>query len=88
MSRLENGVDIIVGTPGRLIDLIKNKKAIDLSKLKTIVLDETDVMLDFGFDKDIKEIFSQIESQHQDIKKLQKLFFSATIPNKFSEMVR
>lgn len=58
LSRLDQGVDIIVGTPGRLIDLLKNKKAIDLKKLEVIVLDETDVMLDFGFDRDIKEIFS------------------------------
>ena len=73
INRLRQGVDIVVGTPGRLLDLI-NKRELDLSSVRTIVLDEADEMLSMGFIEDIEEILSTLPSEHQ------AALFSATIP--------
>lgn len=69
--KLKKGVDVIIATPGRLIDLILQKK-INLSLLKTFVLDEADRMLDMGFIDDIKTVFSRVPNDKQ------TLLFSAT----------
>jgi len=66
-------VDIVIGTPGRLKDLI-NKRELDLGHVKTVVLDEADEMLSMGFIEDIEEILSTIPAEHQ------TALFSATIP--------
>lgn len=58
-SKIQDGVDMIVGTPGRLIDML-NRGDLKLDKLKSIVLDETDVMLDFGFEPEISKILNII----------------------------
>ena len=71
ISKLRQGVDIVVATPGRLLDLV-NQGAIVLSKLKILVLDEADRMLDMGFIKDIQKIVSRLPTQRQN------LLFSAT----------
>jgi ATP-dependent RNA helicase DeaD len=73
IGRLRQGVDIVVGTPGRLLDLI-HKGEIDLSTVKTIVLDEADEMLSMGFIDDIEEILSTSPAERQ------TALFSATIP--------
>ncbi|MBC7476052.1 MAG: DEAD/DEAH box helicase, partial [Candidatus Sericytochromatia bacterium] len=70
---LVKGVDVLIATPGRLIDLI-NQEYIDLSTLSLFVLDEADRMLDMGFVHDIKKILKYLP------KKRQSLFFSATMP--------
>ncbi|MCX6767464.1 MAG: DEAD/DEAH box helicase [Candidatus Micrarchaeota archaeon] len=54
---LEKGVQIVVGTPGRLLDLIE-RRALDLSRIQFLVLDEADVMLDMGFSRDVERIIS------------------------------
>jgi len=69
---LERGAHIIVGTPGRVIDLLK-RRILDLSSVKTVVLDEADRMLDMGFIEDIEYILSRIPSNRQ------TSLFSATI---------
>jgi len=69
---LRDGVDILVATPGRLLDLM-NQKRVDLSHVEFFVLDEADRMLDMGFINDIKKIISKLP------KKRQSLFFSATM---------
>ena len=59
ISRIRQGCDIVVATPGRLLDLVK-QKAIDLSHIEILVLDEADRMLDMGFINDISEIISKM----------------------------
>jgi ATP-dependent RNA helicase DeaD len=71
---LNRGVQIVVGTPGRVMDLIRREK-LNLSKLKTLVLDEADEMLNMGFIEDIEWIITQCP------KKRQIALFSATMPD-------
>lgn len=72
-DKLRQGVDILVATPGRLLDLV-NQGYINLSQIKLLVLDEADRMLDMGFINDIKKIISKVPAKRQ------TLFFSATMP--------
>lgn len=76
---LKKGIDILVATPGRLVDLMNQKKA-DLSNVEYLVLDEADTMLDMGFIKDIKTIISATSKNRQ------TLLFSATMPNEIKEL--
>jgi len=78
---LKQGADIIIATPGRLIDLI-SQKLIDLQFVKILVLDEADRMLDMGFINDVKKIIAKMPSKRQ------TLFFSATMPPEISKMVK
>ena len=73
MKKLEKGVDIIVGTPGRVLDMI-NRGSLNLSKIKIMVLDEADRMLDMGFIEDIESILKSIPRNRQ------TMLFSATMP--------
>lgn len=73
IGRLKKGVDIVVGTPGRLLDLIQ-QKALDLSTVSTVVLDEADEMLSMGFIADIEAILDKTSSSRQ------TALFSATLP--------
>lgn len=78
---LNQGADIIIATPGRLIDLV-NQKRIDLKHVQILVLDEADRMLDMGFIHDVKRIIAKMPS------KKQTLFFSATMPPEITKMVK
>lgn len=73
VRKLNRGVDIVVATPGRLLDLM-NQRHLSLSNVEILVLDEADRMLDMGFINDIKKILKAVP------KKRQTLFFSATMP--------
>lgn len=73
LSRLKRGVDVVVGTPGRLLDLIQ-RKALDLSGIQTVVLDEADEMLSMGFIDDIEAILQETPVARQ------TALFSATLP--------
>jgi ATP-dependent RNA helicase RhlE len=77
MMKLRNGVDLLVATPGRLLDL-HQQRAIHLDEIDTLVLDEADRMLDMGFIHDIKRIINLLPKNRQN------LMFSAT----FSEEIR
>ncbi len=77
---LANGVDILVATPGRLLDLI-NMNAVALGKLEILVLDEADRMLDMGFIRDIRKIIAKLPARKQ------TLFFSATMPQEIESLV-
>ncbi|KAL7003230.1 DEAD-box ATP-dependent RNA helicase 7 [Sarracenia purpurea var. burkii] len=74
--KLKKGVDIVVGTPGRIKDHIEREN-IDLSSLKFRVLDEADEMLKMGFVDDVELILGKVE----DVSKVQTLLFSATLPS-------
>ncbi|MDR0309715.1 MAG: DEAD/DEAH box helicase, partial [Candidatus Methanoplasma sp.] len=73
IKRLEKGADIIAGTPGRVKDMI-NRGILNLSKIKIMVLDEADRMLDMGFIEDIEDILSAMPRNRQ------TMLFSATLP--------
>ena len=70
-AKLKKGVDIVIGTPGRLLDLA-GQEALDLSEIDTLILDEADRMLDMGFIHDIRKIIKLVPDERQ------TLFFSAT----------
>jgi superfamily II DNA/RNA helicase len=74
-SALALGVDIVVATPGRLLDLVE-RGAIDLSHLHTLVLDEADKLLDVGFNDELTVLLNVLPSERQN------LLFSATLPQK------
>jgi len=78
---LAKGIDILIATPGRLIDL-QLQGNIDLSHLEILVLDEADLMLDMGFINDVKKI------EKSTPKKKQTLLFSATIPKTIDELAK
>lgn len=73
-QKLIKGVDIIVATPGRLLDHVQ-QRSVDLSRVEILVLDEADRMLDMGFIHDIRKIIAKLPTQRQ------SLFFSATMPD-------
>ena len=77
IAKIKKGVDVVVATPGRLLDLMQQNK-IDLSGIEVLVLDEADRMLDMGFIKDIKKILKALPTKRQN------LLFSAT----FSKDIR
>ena len=73
VDALRRGIDIVVATPGRLLDLV-NQRHLDLRDINTLVLDEADTMLDMGFINDIRKIIAMLPVERQ------TLFFSATMP--------
>ena len=79
IDKIRKGVDIVVATPGRLLDHL-NQKTLKLSELETFVLDEADRMLDMGFIRDIKKILQYLPD------KKQNLLFSATFPNEIKAL--
>ncbi len=79
IKTLRQGVDILVATPGRLLDL-ENQNALSLSKVEILVLDEADRMLDMGFLRDIKKILALVP------KKRQNLLFSATFSKEIKQL--
>jgi len=79
--RLLRSADVVVATPGRLLDHI-HRGNIDLSRIKVLVLDEADRVLDMGFIDDVEEIISYCPVNRQ------TLFFSATVPSKLDSVIK
>ena len=79
VNAIRNGIDILVATPGRLLDLMQQGH-ITLSNIKFFVLDEADRMLDMGFIHDVKKIIGKLPVKRQ------SLFFSATMPPEISQL--
>ena len=79
IQTLRNGVDILVATPGRLLDHV-GQKTLDLSKVETLVLDEADRMLDMGFIHDIRKVLALLPRQRQN------LLFSATFSDEIKKL--
>ncbi len=80
MQKLRRPSHVVIGTPGRLLDLT-NRKALDLSKFKTLVLDEFDRMLDMGFIHDVKRILNGMHQRNQ------TMLFSATLDKSQQSMI-
>lgn len=78
-NALRNGVDILIATPGRLLDLVE-QRYVNLSQLEILVLDEADRMLDMGFIHDVKKIITKVPARRQ------TLFFSATMPSEIAKL--
>ena len=78
-DKLRNGIDIVVATPGRLLDHL-NQKTLNLSEIEVFVLDEGDRMLDMGFIVDIKKIIKHLPQKRQN------LLFSATFPKEIKSL--
>ncbi|MFZ0846146.1 MAG: DEAD/DEAH box helicase [Pseudolabrys sp.] len=76
---LAHGVEVLVATPGRLLDLV-NQRALTLNQVEILVLDEADRMLDMGFIHDIKRVVAMLPKQRQ------TLFFSATMPQEITRL--
>jgi ATP-dependent RNA helicase RhlE len=76
---LAHGVEVLVATPGRLLDLV-NQRAVTLNQVEILVLDEADRMLDMGFIHDIKRIVAMLRKERQ------TLFFSATMPQEITRL--
>jgi superfamily II DNA/RNA helicase len=81
LEALDAGVDIVVGTPGRLIDLA-NRRALDLSHVHALVLDEADEMLDLGFLPDVERLLARTPETRQ------TMLFSATMPAAIVSLAR
>ncbi len=79
ISQLRRGVDVVVGTPGRLLDLL-NRGLLDLSEIRTVVLDEADEMLSMGFLEDIEAILAATPAERQ------TALFSATLPTEIRRL--
>ena len=81
VAKLNHGVDILVATPGRLIDMLRNT-SLSLANVRTFVLDEADEMLKMGFITDVEFIINCLIHEHQ------TLLFSATMPKEIGELAR
>ncbi|WPU93269.1 DEAD/DEAH box helicase [Mucilaginibacter sabulilitoris] len=79
VDALRRGVDILIATPGRLLDLV-NQRYVHLEHVKMLVLDEADRMLDMGFVHDVKKIIAKVPAKRQ------TLFFSATMPKEIQQL--
>ncbi|KDP23314.1 hypothetical protein JCGZ_23147 [Jatropha curcas] len=80
-NALSRGVDVVVGTPGRIIDLIKSN-SLKLGEVQYLVLDEADQMLSFGFEEDVEVILEDLPSKRQ------SMLFSATMPSWVKKLSR
>jgi superfamily II DNA/RNA helicase len=81
IDTLKSGVDVVVGTPGRLLDLA-DRRVLDLSYIKTLVLDEADEMLDLGFLPDVERLLAKTPASRQ------TMLFSATMPSAIVTLAR
>ncbi|WP_408641665.1 DEAD/DEAH box helicase [Solicola gregarius] len=81
LEMLQSGVDIVIGTPGRLLDLA-NRRSLDLSHVKSLVLDEADEMLDLGFLPDVEKLIAKTPELRQ------TMLFSATMPSAIVSLAR
>ncbi len=81
MMKLRKGADVLVATPGRLLDLY-NQNAVNFSQLEVLVLDEADRMLDMGFIRDIRKILAALPAKRQN------LLFSATFSDEIRQLAK
>ena len=93
MATVRQGVHIMVATPGRLLDML-NRKMMELTVCRQLVLDEADRMVDMGFEEDVRTVFSHFSAQRQVLiisnflTILKTLLYSATMPVKIQEFAK
>ena len=85
-SRLRKGVNILVSTPGRLINHIEKTKCLSLKEIAFLVLDEADRMLELGYERDVQKIITAINEQMQDGEARQTLMLSATLTSGIEQL--
>jgi ATP-independent RNA helicase DbpA len=81
LGALDKGVHVVVGTPGRVLDILR-RRAMDLRRVRTVVLDEADRMLEMGFQEDMEDILSRAPKERQTV------LFSATFPRTIEVLSR
>ena len=81
-EKLKSGASIVIATPGRFLDHLKNTKNFNFQNLSMLVIDEADAILKIGFEQELKDIISLLP------KKRQTLLFSATMNNKLDDIIR
>ncbi|WP_336922918.1 DEAD/DEAH box helicase [Aquipuribacter sp. SD81] len=81
VKELQRGVDVVVATPGRAVDLL-DRRSLDLSHVRTVVLDEADEMLDMGFAEELEQVLDATPSARQTV------LFSATMPRRLETIAR
>jgi ATP-dependent RNA helicase DeaD len=81
LRALRNGVQIVIGTPGRVLDHLR-RASLSLEHLRTLVLDEADEMLDMGFEEEVEAILAELPARHQ------TALFSATIPARIQRLAQ
>ncbi|EPZ32206.1 DNA/RNA helicase, DEAD/DEAH box type domain-containing protein [Rozella allomycis CSF55] len=83
-ARLRKGIHILVATPGRLLDHLQTTSSFDSKFIQTLILDETDRLMDMGFEKKVKEILELLKNKSE--KTFQVILCSATLPEKVSSL--
>src|SRR6201999_1187115 len=78
---LRDGAQIVIGTPGRVMDHL-DRRTLNMDRVRMVILDEADRMLDMGFVEDIKTILKQAPAERQTV------FFSATMPRPIQELIK
>lgn len=79
---MRKGPDVVIATPGRLIDLLTNSRNLDLDDLEVLIFDEADKLLDLGFKADIEKIVELVG------KKRQTMLFSATLDSNIKKIIK
>lgn len=79
-TALRNNPEVVIGTPGRIIDLLMNSRSVGMENLEVIVFDEADKLLELGFEAEIKQIMSMINTE------VQTVLFSATMGQEVNKL--
>ncbi|KAH8344814.1 hypothetical protein KR067_008260, partial [Drosophila pandora] len=90
-ARLRKGINILVGTPGRLVDHLLHTASFKLTRLQFLVLDEADRLLELGYERDVKQLVEAIdkqrsEAEQKDLPQLQRLLLSATLTSQVQQL--
>ncbi|EDV46489.1 probable ATP-dependent RNA helicase CG8611 [Drosophila erecta] len=90
-ARLRKGINILIGTPGRLVDHLLHTTSFKLAKLQFLILDEADRLLELGYERDVKQLVEAIDKQRaecedKDLPQLQRMLLSATLTSQVQQL--
>ncbi|XP_043657914.1 probable ATP-dependent RNA helicase CG8611 [Drosophila teissieri] len=90
-ARLRKGINILIGTPGRLVDHLLHTASFKLTKLQFLILDEADRLLELGYERDVKQLVEAIDKQRaecedKDLPQLQRMLLSATLTSQVQQL--